>query len=54
MRKRLLNGAVLGHEGAKADKGLLTNDKTFCIPNFEEEAEMLSWAGINFGQMDNF
>lgn len=54
MRKGLLNGNILSHDGAKADKGLLTNDKTFCIPNFEEEAEMLSWAGINFGQMDNF
>jgi hypothetical protein len=54
MRKGLLNGKTLTHEGAKDDKSLLTNDKTFCIPNFEEEAEMLSWAGINFGQMDNF
>jgi len=46
MRKNLLNGAS---NLSKEDKALVTKDKTFCIPNFEEEAEMLSWAGINFG-----
>ena len=32
------------------DKQLLTKNKTFAIPNFAEEAEMLEWAGINFGE----
>ena len=32
------------------DKALLTKNKTFAIPNFAEEAEMLEWAGISFGQ----
>jgi hypothetical protein len=34
----------------ESDKALLTKDKTFIIPNFAEEAEMLEWAGISFGQ----
>ena len=29
---------------------MLTKNKTFAIPNFAEEAEMLEWAGISFGQ----
>jgi hypothetical protein len=32
------------------DKNLLTKNKTFCIPNFAEEAEMLEWAGVSFGE----
>lgn len=32
------------------DKSLLTKNKTFAIPNFDEEAEMLEWAGISFGE----
>jgi radial spoke head protein 4A len=32
------------------DRHLLTKGKKFTIPNFEEEAEMLDWAGINFGE----
>lgn len=32
------------------DRHLLTKGKTFAIPNFTEEAEMLDWAGINFGE----
>ena len=32
------------------DKPLLTKNKTFAIPNFAEEAEMLEWAGISFGE----
>lgn len=35
---------------APADRALLTKNKTFCIPNFAEEAEMLEWAGISFGE----
>ena len=31
------------------DKPLLTKNRTFNIPNFAEEAEMLEWAGISFG-----
>ena len=32
-----------------ADQALLTKNRTFNIPNFAEEAEMLEWAGISFG-----
>ena len=32
------------------DSELLTKSKTFVIPNFAEEAEMLEWAGISFGK----
>ena len=32
------------------DRHLLSKNKKFAIPNFEEEAEMLDWAGINFGE----
>ena len=35
---------------SSGDKSLLTKDKTFTIPNFAEEAEMLEWAGISFGE----
>jgi hypothetical protein len=63
MRKDLLNGVSkfsllilflqANNNISKEDKALLTNKK-FCIPNFEEEAEMLAWAGIDFGKMDNY
>ena len=33
-----------------ADRALLTKDQKFIIPNFAEEAEMLEWAGISFGE----
>jgi len=29
-------------------------DKVFCLPNFEEEAEMLDWAGLHFGSIDSY
>ena len=29
---------------------MLSKHKSFAIPNFEEEAEMLEWAGISFGE----
>ena len=35
---------------SRVDRKLLTRDKTFVIPNFDEEAEMLEWAGISFGE----
>ena len=35
---------------SKADRKLLTKDKAFIIPNFDEEAEMLEWAGVSFGE----
>ena len=35
---------------SKADEKLLTKDKLFVIPNFREEAELLEWAGISFGE----
>ena len=39
---------------SKADRKLLTKDKLFVIPNFEEEAEMLEWAGVSFGEENTF
>jgi len=36
----------------KADQKLLTKNTVFTIPDFAEEADMLDWAGINFGQQD--
>lgn len=36
------------------DKKLLSKDKKFAMPNFNEEAEMLDWAGINFGEEATF
>ena len=38
----------------KQDKSLLTKDKAFIIPNFDEEAEMLSWAGVDFGEEEMY
>ena len=35
---------------APEDRELLSKNQSFCIPNFDEEAEMLSWAGIDFGE----
>ena len=35
---------------APEDRALLSKNKTFTIPNFAEEAEMLEWAGISFGE----
>ena len=32
------------------DRSLLTKNRAFQIPNFSEEAEMLEWAGISFGE----
>ena len=37
----------------KEDLKHLTKDFVFTIPDFEEEAEMLDWAGINFGKADS-
>lgn len=38
----------------KEQKHMLTKDKTFVIPNFMEEAEMLEWAGVSFGETETF
>jgi radial spoke head protein 4/6 len=35
---------------AASDKSLITKNKNFVIPNFAEEAEMLEWAGVSFGE----
>ncbi len=32
------------------DKELLSKDKTFSIPNVIEDARMLEWAGVSFGE----
>jgi hypothetical protein len=36
----------------KHDHGLLTKDKTFTIPDFAEENQMLEWAGVGFADDD--
>lgn len=36
------------------DKALLDSNKKFVIPNFFEEAEMLEWAGISFGEENTY
>jgi len=37
----------------KSEHGMLTKDTVFTIPDFAEEADMLDWAGINFGAEEN-
>jgi len=37
-----------------ADKKALIKPKEFAMPNFAEEAEMLEWAGICFGEDDTY
>ena len=38
----------------KDERELLTKDKTFIIPNINEEARMFEWAGVNFGEEETF
>lgn len=38
----------------RESRTLLTTNKTFCIPNFLESAEMLEWAGVSFGEEDTY
>jgi len=38
----------------KDDRELLTKDKAVSIPNVCEEARMLEWAGISFGEEKTF
>ena len=33
---------------------MLTKDKTFIIPNINEEARMFEWAGVGFGEEETF
>jgi hypothetical protein len=35
------------------EQALLTKDKLFVIPNFQDDCEMLEWAGITFGAEDS-
>mmetsp|Transcript_5178 Transcript_5178/g.6630 ORF Transcript_5178/g.6630 Transcript_5178/m.6630 type:complete len:133 (+) Transcript_5178:158-556(+) len=35
-------------------KQMLTKNKTFAIPNFFDEADMLEWAGISFGEEETY
>ena len=36
------------------DAKMINKGKKHIIPNIEEEAEMLEWAGISFGEEDTF
>jgi hypothetical protein len=38
----------------KDEKDLLSKDKTFVIPNINEEARMFEWAGVGFGEEKTF
>ena len=39
---------------SREDHKHLSKDKKFVIPNFDEEAEMLEWAGVCFGEEDTY
>ena len=36
------------------DKNMIAKNKLFVLPNFDDEIEMLQWAGISFGTDDAF
>jgi hypothetical protein len=36
------------------EKELLTKNKTFVIPNINEEARLFEWAGVGFGDEKTF
>ena len=38
----------------KEERGLLTKDKTFVIPNVQGEARVFEWAGISFGEEETY
>lgn len=38
----------------REDRRHLSKSKKFVIPNFDEEAEMLEWAGVCFGEEDTY
>jgi radial spoke head protein 4A len=39
---------------SREDRRYLDKSKKFVIPNFDEEAEMLEWAGVCFGEEDTY
>ena len=39
---------------SKVDRGMVVKDLKCSIPNYLEQAEMLEWAGIGFGENFNF
>lgn len=50
--KNLLN--EINDLASPADKRALITEKQFAMPNFAEEAEMLEWAGVCFGEEDTY
>jgi radial spoke head protein 4A len=38
----------------KEERALLTKNKTFVIPNVQEEARIFEWAGVSFGEEETF
>lgn len=38
----------------KEERALLTKNKTFIIPNVQDEARMFEWAGVSFGEEETF
>ena len=35
---------------SKSERSLLSKNQKFSLPNLQEEAEMLEWAGVSFGE----
>lgn len=38
----------------KEERELLSKEKTFVIPNINEEAKMFEWAGVSFGEESTY
>lgn len=51
-RKELINGNY--HNVDKKDSNLVNKKPTTCMPDFNEEADMLEWAGLSFGSIDTY
>lgn len=50
-RRELLNGE---YNVSKQDSDLVTKNPDCCISDFSAEAELLQWAGIDFGAKDTY
>jgi len=49
-RKDMING---NYNICKEDAGMVPKNPDCCMPDMNNEADMLAWAGINFGAQDN-
>jgi hypothetical protein len=39
---------------SKEDRALLSKNKTFIMPNVQEEARLFEWAGVSFGEEETY